>query len=46
VRIATLYDMHGDLPALDAGLAEPVRPIGCEQAPAFFDDLARAGAAR
>ena len=39
MRVATLYDIHGNLPALDAVLADVIEAAAARMRAAGFDDL-------
>jgi hypothetical protein len=39
VRVAALYDVHGNLPALEAVLADPLDPPSAHEVSAYFESL-------
>ena len=39
MRVAALYDIHGNLPALDAVLADDIEAAAARMRAAGFDDL-------
>jgi len=39
VRVTALYDVHGNLPALEAVLADPLDPPSAHEASAYFVSL-------
>jgi len=39
VRVAALYDVHGNLPALEAVLAFPLDPPSAHEVYAYFESL-------